>query len=104
MSFFRSRLFEEEVLQRLTNLQREIVKMGTGLTALTQAVSDLGTAVTGATTELTTLVSELQANEDPAVQAQAAKIEAIVGTLNAAVTAAQTPPPASNTNAAQIVK
>ena len=64
---------------------------------LTAAVAALSTAVTNENTEITTLVSQIQAantagTNDPAIEAAAQSILSSVASMNAAVTAAQTPP------------
>lgn len=84
---------------------------GAGLNALTQAVSDLTTAVNtntadsiAATAEITSLLSQLSNSEDPQVQALATQIEAQVAVINTANSNLQSAVPAPSGTATASVK
>lgn len=75
---------------------------------LTTAVTDLTAAVSAATKTMATLIAELAANEDPAVQTIAAHlgnslagIQAASNALNAAEPPAPAPAPAPSTGTTQ---
>jgi hypothetical protein len=100
MNFELANLQTQAALRELT---RSVQAMGTGLTALQQADSDLAAAITANTTatqavlaEIKTLVGELAESEDPAVVTVAADLETKIGTLqtNTAALAAAVAPPA----------
>jgi len=87
------------ILGKVDELQRSIMSTNTGLTALQQAVTDETSAVSAAVTEIQSLASQIAAlstnSEDPAVATLAAQLETQVAALNAAVSAASTPPAVS---------
>jgi chromosome segregation ATPase len=96
-----------QIMEAIAELQKEIQAMATnplpGLTALTQAVSDLTAAISAAATEIGDAVASLQSSEDPQVQTAAAAIETQVTALQTATASLQaalnpTPvtPPASS--------
>lgn len=99
MCFFNRRK-ESKFDRILSDLQEIKTIMSTiqpGLAALQAADSNLADAVTKGNAEISALAAQLANNEDPAVQAIAADIQAKADSINAAVAAAtpaQTPPAA----------
>ena len=81
----------EILINQNTTIIKEMRTMSTGLTALTQAVTDLTTAtntvaadVTAPGAAITIALKDLSNNEHPAVAGAAAQIETQVAALNAA--------------------
>ena len=89
------RLFREQSKEFMSTVP-------SGLSALTQAVADVSTAVDAAIADIANISAQLSAlnSEDPAVSGLAAQLEAKVTALNAAVSPApaSAPTTAATTN------
>ena len=76
------------LMRKLIELEKIMATVPAGLASLTQAVTDLTTAVNASIARLADLAAQLAAlnSEDPAVAELATKIQGEVTALNAAVT------------------